>query len=378
MMITDVLPASPPRTRGRLGGLALVAVIAAFAGLSGGCSDDHLIIEEDLDDRPLECGLSPCSSGLRAPYVRGATVSIDVRDDRSLRSTDFSGWTLTTEDESVFVVTSQELGTDNEWIDVETRAVGEGRTELLLIDEGGDVRARSAVEVRSPTHITLLHRGTEESLQVDAPIRILGGETGTFAVHYWEGDTPLYGSGVASTASEIVEEDALLLSAEIVANRGQDYVQLTPQTAGTIPVTLGFGGEASVELEVWGVEVAELGGLDLVPSAGRFDGREGVFARGVDLDGARVYGAQALWSAGSEALEGIGDACLYSASDSEELRLRAMVGDLSAETTVRGVDPSVHSTNDFSCSVGGGATSAWGLVLLALGALRRRRASALS
>jgi len=78
------------------------------------------------------------------------------------------------------------------------------------------------------------------------------------------------------------------------------------------------------------------------------------------------------------ALDGKGDVCLFSEDADSELQLRATLGEHGAEVTVRGDNPSVHSTNDFSCSVGGAGSTGWGLLMLTLGALRRRRWSAQS
>ena len=219
------------------------------------------------------------------------------------------------------------------------------------------------------------HRGTQEEVPTDAPIRVMSGGTATFDILYWDDDTTLYGGGIASTGPEVHAEEEHALSAEIVAHGGFDHVQLSPMITGTIPVSVEFSGGGSEAVEVLGVGMPEIVGLSLVEIEG-FDGRDAVYARSVDASGEHVYGTSALWSAGMTALDGSGDVCLYSKDADSELQLRATLGEHEAEVTVRGENPSVHSTNDFSCSVGGAGSTGWGLLMLSLGALRRRRWSA--
>ena len=355
-----------------------LAFVAAIATLSGGCGGDFQF-NEDLDERFLECGLKSCTPGLRAPYALGAEVRIEVDDERRwLRETDFSGWTVVSEDESVFAIEGQSAsGVDGERLDVVGRAAGEGTTEITLLDEDGDAQASAEIEVRTPNRITMRHRGTQEDVSTDAPIRVLAGETATFDIFYWDDETPLHGGGIASTEPEVDVDEELALAAEIVAQGGADHVQLSPMISGTIPVSVEFSGEGSEAVEVLGVGMPEIAGLSLVEIEG-FDGRDAVYARLVDASGEHVYGAPALWSTGMTALDGSGDVCLYSKKAESELQLRATLGEHEAEVTVRGEHPSVHSTNDFSCSVGGAGSTGWGLLMLTLGALRRRRWSAQS
>ncbi len=349
-------------------GLKTVAgllLLAAVTIPSSGCSDENLQIDEDF-----ECGSKDCHPGLRSPYVRGVTIPIQVSDDRVFNRTDLTDWSLVSDDESVVTIVSHEHNPSTGRIDIVVETVGEGTTELLLLDGDEEVQASAEIDVREPTRVSWWDPVDRTELAADQPVRILVNARATFLVRYWDDETLLHGSGV-KIPNGVLTGNALAITGESFVHDSEDYLQLETAAIGSIVIEYEVpGGGTQIELE--GTQVQDIDSLYLVESS-RLE-RTGVQARGFDANGERIYGVDATWSVDETQLDGVGDICLYTKSAASELQLQAKVGEQTKTITVEGKDPTVHSSNDLSCSVGSRDASGWGwLVFIALTCARRRR-----
>lgn len=337
-------------TGSRWVGRTLVVVLSAL----GGCDAEVQFwdsIDETIDLRDDEAD----GPGLHDPYVLGSTFE--------LRAEGGAG-ALVSSDEDV-------LALEGDGAVAHATAVGPGRAEVSLVDDGGDVIASVDVEVRAPSRVVLHAAGPVLLDRADVPTeamapRIVEGGAAMFMVQYFDGATRLAGAA----APELVASEGLVveLVPELLGER-RDWLRIeAPSAKGRSPgvdtqeLTLFPGADAPIRLDIDVVDPEVVADVDVFASS--LD-RGVVVATAYDLDGEPVYGVDFEWS--TDGAEMIAPDVVRPGPTPATLAAR--FGEL--EGAVATGDDAIAA----GCAIAprGGVGGALGLVL-ALAACRRRRA----
>jgi hypothetical protein len=312
---------------------------------------------------------------LATPYVVGASFSIVLSTPK-----DPAGWTLEATDPDVLAVGEGEIDRDEDGdgtLTFPVTAVCVGSVELVVHDREGAEALRADARVAAPTRAEL-RSASDLELDPTAPAlslpKVLVGGTAAFRVDFFDGDTPLAGAGglVATAGSGLVLEDKSTFPTD------SDWLVITPSEPGTLTLDLATGGADAGSVSLEAVDTSVVAGItvDRDEEAGAEDGDSlQVLAILEDSAGAEIYGASFTWTAGGEALDAPGDVFTYTFDASEATVVEVATGDLSETVTVHGRGGDVSDTSNVACAVANVGPVGVAVLLAAMGAVRRRRAT---
>lgn len=396
-----------------------VLPILALTVLTG-CPQPELRFEDDLD---LEFDLADIfvpdveyGEGLHNPYLAGSEFAVYIWDDNDV--TNFKGWTVRSSDPSVIEVLSTERQQfdweaieayhpdhpfhhdedDEDYVLVVRVRAGEaGFADLSAYDRTGDRGGTAEIEVRVPNEVELRPAGPvflqrdDIVAQLDGDPMLIGGGTATFLVDWLRDGVPLAGNGVVSAASPSPlildlwgretyydeKRDWLTISTDEVAVDANEVALVDVAINGNVAETVEFtvvGDDAIEALQLQGREQAPV-----------FVGFEGewipVLASALGLNGETIYGVAFDWDLDGVDEPGEGDLFRYQFDSDVTSLLGAEYAGMRVETTIRGDEGFVDTTNDIPGSCFCSATDerpgrgiGFGLLsLMALGLVRRRR-----
>lgn len=321
-----------------------------------GCDSDFAL--SDSVDDVIDFAAVAGDRSLHAPYVVGA--HFDLHAPAGVAS-------LASSDDDVLQI-------EGNGAVVQATAIDAGMVDVLALDDSGDVIGATTVEVRMPTR-AVLHAAapvfldrSDVSTEVTRP-RLAAGGTATYLVQYFDGPTRLWGSGgleVAGSVGVTVRVDHELLGEH------RDWLTVVGGEPGVERVALGIGGETFSEVDIDVVDPSSIADLDVFASddVGDPNASGVVVATAYDLDGERIDGVPFEWSLAPGAELVAADIVRYRA-DALPMELFASFGELGGGATVHADEADAAQ----GCNVGGarpGAWGAWALVLLVVGATRRR------
>lgn len=358
-------------------------VVLAVAGCGG---EGPVEFSDDIDELFDFDALVSTEDTLKSPYVVGANVGIHAFAHRSRLS--LEGWQIQSADEDVFYVESN-LGipadTDGDGeldrvgsISTLGMALSDGETELLMIDDQGEVRDSAVVEVRIPDRIELYAAGPLFVQHPDLDPRdpdpkVLVDGAATFQVGYFADDQWLAGNGVL----EVQAGPALLTEErETWFSEDRDWVTVVPQELGAHELQVAVAGEPIQTVAIEAVGADAVDSVVLYGSAEE-DAEQGtwltVYAQAFDGDDP-VYGVAYDWDVDGIVEYGIGDLFRYEyLPETDDDVVAAEFDGLRAEATVHAGESYVDSSNRIGCS----STAVAPMLAPILGALliRRRRAA---
>jgi MYXO-CTERM domain-containing protein len=362
-------------------------LLAGLLLLGGGCHHDNTWFEDDVDFDfdfiadaiVLSVGATP-DDDLKTPYVEGAQMTLWALNRK--QNDRFADWTLESADPDIFTVDGLTfLGDDaGGSLQVEGYAASEGQTDLELLDEDGDVRDTTPIEVMRPDRVELHAAGPMYVQHPAVPTladdpQILAGHTATFQVQYYAGGTLLSGNGVLGVQPD-GQTEASIEQSWFFEDR--EWVHLTPATEGTHQIGISVNG---LPVETVPIEAVPESAVDRIEVYGRSDsGAEDgewlvLLAQAYDATDVPIYGVEYTWDIDGVDEEGMGDLYRYEYLASAHNTVGANFGELRAETTIHAGDGFVDSSNNVGCNSTGGVPAGFG-VLAGLGGLglRRRRA----
>ena len=339
-----------------------------------GCSGDDRFEFNDDVDATFDFGLSHEDS-LHTPYVAGSTVGVTVI---AHRNQDVRGWSLQSDDSSVFEIMDEDPATaaDPDRIQIHAVARTEGSTTLRLVDAGGTVRSEEVIEVGFPTRVQLTAAGWEDvDMRDAAPIiedpNVLEGGTATFLVQYFDGSIQLFGNDVlsAEAAGLEVSVDSSYLGED------REWLRLSPGSVGEHELTLSVDGQALETITVFAVSNDAIADIhlhqeddgDAEPDASLV-----VMSHALNAVGESVHGVDMAWTLGGEVVEGTGDLFRYTYDPDQQRTLVAERGDAAMETVIHGVEGSPATSNAVGCNAAG-RVGAGAFLLLPILLIRRRR-----
>ncbi len=352
--------------------LGVALLVTAFAGF--GCATSPVDLQDDIEvDLDL---FTPPHDHLHQPYVLGTSVTIRaVVHDHGI---DTSRLRFESGDPSVLRVDGVHNGSAG------CTALGAGQTTLTVLDGSGHPLHTATIDVRAPTRAVLVSNGalrageSEAAATVATPHIVVGG-TAAYIVHYFDGDTRLFGNGVLA-ATPTSDMDATPMTTFLLESR--EWLVLVPNVVGDHAVQLRAAGTDLGTVPVVAVSRDAIDHLTLsTPNEGsaRESDALSVHAQAVAADGTPIDGAAPTWQLDGATATGMGDLFTYNFAAGHTRQLEAHVGDTSATATIHGTDGSVSSSASVGCSAVPGAASGalpfgLGLVGLALVVRRRRRA----
>lgn len=386
-----------------------------------GCPEPELRFEDDLD---LEFDLLDVfipdveyGEGLHNPYLAGSEFEIYIWDDNDVTS--FKGWTVSSSDPTVVEVLSTERrefdwdGVEDHFPDhpfhhddddedyvliVRVRAGESGNAEISAYDRTGDRYGTAAIEVAVPNEVQLRPAGPvflqrdDIVAQIDSDPMLIGGGTATFLVDWLRDGVPLAGDGQvsASSPSGLIldlwgretyydeKRDWLTISTDDVATDASEVATVDVYINGNVAETVEFtvvGDDA--------IEALQLQGREQSPVFVGFEGEWiPVLASALGLDGETIHGVAFDWDLDGVDEPGEGDMFRYRFDSNVTSLLGAEYAGMRVETTIRGDEGFVDTSNDVPGSCFCSATDerpsrgiGFGLLsLFALGLVRRRRA----
>lgn len=348
----------------------MITLIAPLFGTFIACG-----IPESLH---LQDDVGPDDDSIHSPYARGAVVSLSAGGWGHGQVDD--SWSIVPDDEGVLVQVEPQQPPEDEDEDegfgLDFRAVGQGTTAVSLVDEDGDVRARTTVEVVMPDSITLHgataeRSGLPELAREDCEVSIVQGGTGGLIAQYWLGDVEVFGNGVLS----LLSADPVVLDVDYsYSGKDLDWLQLSPEEVGSHTVDLLVDGVAldAVTYEAVPYEgivtTALLGGDESGAEEG--DWIE-LLVQSFDANDCPVLGAAWTWHVDGELQEERGDLYRYELDEDVTTSLEAQFGDHVRTTSVHGVG-TVMDSNAAGCSAVAGS-AALAPAMIGLLALARRR-----
>lgn len=375
----------------------LFLVVVVCIGLGGsGCTRVTLADDVDLklDWNPL---VGP-SSALNSPYVEGSAMRIYVNSsDNGER---YVGWRVTSSAPNVFAVEPLEIDSTSKpplaW--VRGRALSPGSADIAVYDENDQYVGGDLIEVQRPDEIRLLSPGmllvgfSEDESRV-SELRILEHGTATYLARYYHRGSELHGNGALGLSTpgtpigQPVSGTATVEHSYIFEDR--DWLQLTPQTAGSADVGISINGAPFGSFRVIAVPTAEVATIRILnedeSSANRGDWLVS-YAQAVDKDDRAITGVEYTWQLDRTMQPGSGDLFRYEYDGRQPKMLTASFSGMAAQVFVHAKKGFVDTTNRVGCrAVPGshqdgvkGATVGAAVLcaLIALRGLRRRRVRA--
>jgi MYXO-CTERM domain-containing protein len=343
------LPANP------LSGLALVG-----AALVAGCGAD-ITMTDDLDlTWDFAITLSKFDHDLHTPYVKGAQVAILVSS--SHEDDNLAGWTVDSSNPDVFRIDSV--------------AVGEGVSHLIVLDKGHHIVGTGAAEVLVPDRVELeahgyliMDRNAEAAVD---EARIVQGGTATYLVHYMNGSRELNGNGVLSVDAGVgvVAEPRTTFLFE-----NREWLTLTAGNAGPTSIQLYADGVALNSVPVVVVPETDITDVALLTQSekNRDNGDWLVaLAQAYDAAGRRIFGVEYAWEVDGVAQTAYGDLYRYELKKGLYHSVTATRGAHSDSAMIQGTG-FVDSTNRIGCATTAGAGGGAGVLVLAALAFATRR-----
>lgn len=363
-------------------------VLALSTSVTGCTESGHTLYDTDFDDAERwRAGSSVI--GFHSVYAQGAAFSVrgqvgEVEEGGG--SSARAPLHFESADPDVLSITETAPGPV---ASAEVLALGPGVTDLLLVDEEGEVAAITELEVRRVDEIRL-YSSSELELDHPAPPEVKGPKTladvpARFVAYLYADGRRVYGDALTAFSPDETAE------CRRYYGEHDNTFTFQAENAGTYGVSLGTSTRPDlVGLTVDVVDPAAIAGIDLVQERRDADrvGAVGWISgerrdRDVvgllrDEEGDRVYGAQLSWRLGGEDLRGEGDVVVLQREAFDKKRtLVATYGPHRASLRVRAEDAYVHDTVFPSgCAVAPGGRSAWlGLpvLMLAIAGRRRRR-----
>lgn len=388
-----------------------------------GCPQPELRFEDDLD---LEFDLLDIfvpdveyGEGLHNPYLAGSEFAIYIWDDNDV--TNFKGWEVRSSDEAVIEILSTERKNfdwetvaehhpdhpfhhdddDEDYVlVVHVRAGDPGVAELSAYDRTDDRGGTVEIEVAVPNEVELRPAGPvflqRDDLgpplvpQLDADPMLIGDGTATFLVDWLRDGVPLAGNGTVSASSP----SGLILDLwgrETYYDEKRDWLTISTEAVpadasevATVDVFINGNVAETVEFTVVGDDAIEALQLQGREQSAVFVGFEGewipVLASALGLNGETVYGVAFDWDLDGVDEPGEGDLFRYRFDSDVTSLLGAEYAGMRVETTIRGDEGFVDTTNDVpnSCFCSAdverpGRGIGFGLLsLMALGLVRRR------
>ena len=359
--------------------LSFVAV-----ALLGGCTSEFTFTDS-VNSRFLErAPRAEFGDELSTPYVLGARFTTFIEDREG--DANFAGWTVRVADPRVLALREKApRWVDDHTLALDLEAVGEGTTELLLLDPSGEVQGSASAEVRVPTRAQLFASAIaaleDEDFRGETPHpQILAGGTASFVVQYLADDLRLQGSTQLEVATTPAIE-AVIQHSRAADNR--DIVQISTGEPGLEALELWVGGLQLQRVEVDVVGPEAVAAIDLIHrkgvSSAESEGDWLVVAQAYDDLRDPVYGVGFGWDLEGQTFEQAGDVLVY-AHDAERENLKtvtAWAAGIEASMPIYAADAEVFTSNDdaFNCNVDGRGAAPWWALVLVLGLGRRRRRS---
>jgi MYXO-CTERM domain-containing protein len=401
--------------------LRLLSVPVLALTLLTGCNEPELRFEDDID---LEFDLLDIfipdvdyGEGLHNPYLAGSEFAIYIWDDNDITS--FKGWEVRSSDPTVLEILRTERkefdwdGIEEHYPDhpfhhddddedyvliVYVRAGQPGTAELSAYDRTDDLHGTATIEVAVPNEIQLRPAGPvflqrdDIVAQLDADPMLIGGGTATFLVDWLRDGVPLAGDGqVSATSSNDLiydvwgretyydeKRDWLTISADTVEPGTTEVASVDVYVNGNVAETIDFtvvGDEAIDALQLQAREESEV----FVAFEGQWIP---VLASALDANGETIHGVAFDWDLDGVDEPGEGDLFKYRFDSDVTSILGAEYAGMRVETTIRGDEGFVDTSNDVPgscfCSADveqpGGSVGFGLLSLAAIGLVRRRRA----
>lgn len=346
-------------------------LLAVAAAMLGGCgSDFHFYDRVDSEfDFSLFGGHS---AHVHSPYVNGATFTLGVDDDHGRDDEDFRGCELRSSDEHVLAI-GESIDDEHE-VEAEAHAVSPGVAELELLGPDGSVWASREIAVRMPDRVELaaaapLFLGRKDVVAHVERAQVLVEGLATFQVRYFDGDTPLAGSGALTVRGEGSSVERTVWGEE------RDWLRLQPLESGEHAVQLLAGGEPFASVAYDAVDDDAVADIELHGSnESNASDRDWlvVIAQALDDDGERIFGIDFDWQIAGIDQSETGDMYRYEYDRRQAKTAIARFDDLEVSAEIHADRGYVDSSNDaIGCSVGG--RSGWAGLLVLIGWCARRR-----
>ena len=329
----------------------LVASLLVLA--ASGCNQVSLVDDIDLA-LDFHTFTGPFDS-LHSPYVQGSAMSIFVQ--RSDSRENMVGWTIESEDPSVFTISDVSNNNKGNF-----SAVGHARSAgfatIVIRDHAGAPQHTRKIEVALPDRVELFAHGLliigrDPSEATISEARVQQGGTATYLARYFRGSDLLSGNG-ALTVEPPAGVTAQVQKTFLFEDR--DWLQLSPGQTGNFSVGLVVGGVHIQDLPLTAVpssDVASLRLLGMDESHAHRGDHLVVLAQASDAQTRTVYGVEYAWQLDNQAQLGLGDLYRYDYVGGAPRMLTANFGNMTSTVAIHGTG-FVDSTNNVGCSYGGG------------------------
>lgn len=342
----------------------LLLPVVALAGLfAGGCAN-KVTMSDDLD-LTFDFSLTGPDDTLHTPYVRGATMSIDVRSSDD--DVDMSGWTIESSDPSIFSVGGVQVAPTGHGITAPATASGVGNATVIVRDAGGRVQDSEDVEVLLPDRAELhaygpMLVGGDAADDRVGELRVMAGGTATFLVEYWNGARQLHGNGVLGVTADptlhMGDEQTFLFE-------DREWLVISPDASLDTTISLAADGVPIGTVPVHAVGVDAVSAVQIVgqdESGKKNDTWLVAFAEAFDAAGHEIFGVQYDWTVDGAKAELAGDLYRYKFHKGWLRNLEARFNGQSAAVTIQAGEGFVDSTNNVGCRVAPGGRGVRGLV----------------
>lgn len=368
----------------------LVAVSLGIALGGSGCT--RVTLADDVDLTLDWSPLTGPSSALNSPYVEGSSMRIYVNSsDNGER---YVGWRVSSSAPSVFSVDTLEVDSNAKpaRASVRGRALSPGSADIAVYDEHDQYVGGDVVEVRRPDEVRLLSPGMllvgfSEDESRASELRILEHGTATYLARYYAAGAELHGNGALSLSApgspigQPVGGSAEVLHSYVFEDR--DWLQLTPQTAGSAEVALQINGTHFGNFPVVAMPMGEVAAIRIL-NQDESPAKNGdwlvSYAQAVDKDDRAIAGVEYTWQLDRTMQQGLGDLFRYEYDARQPKMLTASFSSMAAQVFIHAKKGFVDTTNRVGCRAvpGSGPNSGKGVtvgaaLVVALVALRRRR-----
>lgn len=306
---------------------------------------------------------------LSLPYALGTSIGLSVHQ----APRDLAGWTLVSDTPTVFAIDAQMVDSDGN-LTATGHALADGSARLRLVDNNGNERHATPVEVRAADSAKFYAHGDLRVLGGQASTgyaqteltdaRVLAGGKAVVAIGYFHASERVYGRGLAAmapvaelavdnkTSSGLPINDWLFIDA---AQPGSYTIALTQSglTLGTLPIT------AVADSAVTGLSLA----AEATDKKGDGD-KTWIQARASGSDGREVLGVYCDWTLDGAAQTDdngkpkSGDLYRYRFAKGGAMRtVVATHNGVSANIAVPAHDGFVNDTTYLGCSAAPGAAA---------------------
>ena len=333
--------------------------------LMGGCTVDRWQFSDSVDIRldfeEVFVGLmDDPTDALATPYVAGSEFYVFVHDRKEKEL--FEGFSLQVTNPDVLEIVEGDEAVFFDTLFVRVRAIGEGVSDLELLDSGGEVIDVAPIEVGQPDTVELHFSGRRFLNRSDLPslaedILILEEGTATYQAICLKDGERLHGNGVLTAAGSdglSVQVDRTFLFED------RDWLVLSPDEAGSHSVDLAVNDAPVQTVSLEGVSVEDLARVE-IRGQDESDAEPEtwlvVLAESFTEEDRPVHGVEYTWDVSGETEAGQGDLYRYSFDPNQEEDLSAHFDEHSADAVIHSGGGFVDSSNSIECSVVGAAGS---------------------